>query len=200
MATPLSGPFRCLRRPRFQLSSAHRCALCTGVACRRPLCLGSGLPFSPNSPQTPPTSRPLRIEFPDAIHHDTARGDGREPIYRDDTDVQRGQAVNCGFQVRVPGLPLHLRQDAARGLPASAQNAQRPHANEAAGHRGEAATAHACRHSNKGSGCGRWSAVKTRLLCDPRGAHELQGVSGIADDTSRTFGGARHGGAVGRAR
>ena len=33
------------------------------------------------------------------------------------------------------------------GLPASAQNAQRPHANEAAGHQGEAATAHARQRS-----------------------------------------------------
>jgi len=31
-------------------------------------------------------SRPLRIEFPDAIYHVTARVDRREPIYRDDTD------------------------------------------------------------------------------------------------------------------
>ena len=31
-------------------------------------------------------SRPLRIEFPGAIYHVTARGDRREPIYRDDAD------------------------------------------------------------------------------------------------------------------
>ena len=31
-------------------------------------------------------SRPLRIEFPDAIYHVTSRGDRREAIYRDDDD------------------------------------------------------------------------------------------------------------------
>jgi len=31
-------------------------------------------------------SRPLRIEFPNAIYHVTARGDRREPIYLDDDD------------------------------------------------------------------------------------------------------------------
>lgn len=31
-------------------------------------------------------SRPLRIEFPGAVYHITARGDRREPIYRDDDD------------------------------------------------------------------------------------------------------------------
>ena len=31
-------------------------------------------------------SRPLRIEFPDAVYHVTSRGDRREPIYRDDAD------------------------------------------------------------------------------------------------------------------
>jgi len=31
-------------------------------------------------------SRPLRIEFPDAVHHVTSRGDRREAIYRDDAD------------------------------------------------------------------------------------------------------------------
>jgi REP element-mobilizing transposase RayT len=30
--------------------------------------------------------RPLRIEFPGAVHHVTSRGDRREPIYRDDID------------------------------------------------------------------------------------------------------------------
>jgi REP element-mobilizing transposase RayT len=33
-------------------------------------------------------SRPLRIEFPDAVYHVTSRGDRREPIYRDDADRQ----------------------------------------------------------------------------------------------------------------
>jgi REP element-mobilizing transposase RayT len=33
-------------------------------------------------------SRPLRIEFPNAIYHVTARGDRREDIYRDDIDRQ----------------------------------------------------------------------------------------------------------------
>ena len=31
-------------------------------------------------------SRPLRLEFPDAVYHVTSRGDRREPIYRDDDD------------------------------------------------------------------------------------------------------------------
>ena len=33
-------------------------------------------------------SRPLRIEFPDALYHVTARGDRREDIYEDDQDRQ----------------------------------------------------------------------------------------------------------------
>jgi len=33
-------------------------------------------------------SRPLRIEFEDAICHVTSRGDRREPIYKDDADRQ----------------------------------------------------------------------------------------------------------------
>jgi len=31
-------------------------------------------------------ARPLRIEFADAVHHVTARGDRREPIFEDDAD------------------------------------------------------------------------------------------------------------------
>ena len=31
-------------------------------------------------------TRPLRIEFPGAIYHITARGDRKAPIYSDDTD------------------------------------------------------------------------------------------------------------------
>ncbi len=31
-------------------------------------------------------SRPLRIEFPDALYHITSRGDRREDIYDDDAD------------------------------------------------------------------------------------------------------------------
>jgi putative transposase len=31
-------------------------------------------------------SRPLRLEFPDALYHITSRGDRREDIYEDDVD------------------------------------------------------------------------------------------------------------------
>jgi putative transposase len=31
-------------------------------------------------------SRPLRIEFPGAVHHLTSRGDWHEPIFVDDAD------------------------------------------------------------------------------------------------------------------
>ena len=31
-------------------------------------------------------SRPLRLEFPDALYHITSRGDRREDIYEDDGD------------------------------------------------------------------------------------------------------------------
>jgi putative transposase len=31
-------------------------------------------------------SRPIRIEFPDALYHVTARGDRREDIFDDDVD------------------------------------------------------------------------------------------------------------------
>ena len=33
-------------------------------------------------------SRPIRIEFPDALYHVTARGDRREDIFEDDQDRQ----------------------------------------------------------------------------------------------------------------
>jgi len=33
-------------------------------------------------------ARPLRIEFPGALYHITSRGDGREDIYLDDSDMQ----------------------------------------------------------------------------------------------------------------
>lgn len=36
--------------------------------------------------QTQSMARPLRIEFPGAVYHVTARGDRREPIYMDDED------------------------------------------------------------------------------------------------------------------
>jgi hypothetical protein len=38
-------------------------------------------------------SRPLRIEFPGALHHVTSRGDRREDIFADDTDRARLLAV-----------------------------------------------------------------------------------------------------------
>ena len=38
-------------------------------------------------------SRPLRIEFPGALYHVTARGDRREDIFTDDTDRARLMAV-----------------------------------------------------------------------------------------------------------
>jgi hypothetical protein len=50
--------------------------------------LGSGLAFLVNLTYASLMSRPLRIEFPDAIYHVTVRGDRREDIYRDDEDRQ----------------------------------------------------------------------------------------------------------------
>jgi putative transposase len=38
--------------------------------------------------RTPPMTRPLRLEFPGAVYHVTACGDGREPIVLDDEDRQ----------------------------------------------------------------------------------------------------------------
>ena len=38
-------------------------------------------------------ARPLRIELPGALYHVTSRGDGREDIYRGDTDRQTFLAV-----------------------------------------------------------------------------------------------------------
>ena len=34
-------------------------------------------------------SRPVRVEFADAVYHVTARGNERKAIYRDDADRQR---------------------------------------------------------------------------------------------------------------
>ena len=36
-----------------------------------------------------PTARPLRISYPGAVYHVTARGNDRQAIVRDDTDRQR---------------------------------------------------------------------------------------------------------------
>jgi putative transposase len=33
-------------------------------------------------------SRPIRLEFPDALYHITSRGDRREDIYDDDADSE----------------------------------------------------------------------------------------------------------------
>jgi REP element-mobilizing transposase RayT len=38
-------------------------------------------------------ARPLRIEFPGAVYHVTARGDGRQAIFRDDADREKFLAV-----------------------------------------------------------------------------------------------------------
>ena len=57
--------------------------------------LGSGLAFCPYFPEPPLQSksaeilkmaRPLRIEFPGAVYHVTARGDRRKPIVLGDED------------------------------------------------------------------------------------------------------------------
>ena len=88
--------------------------------------------------------------------------------------ARRGQGKTETFKFL--GLRLHLRQDAARGLPASAQNAQRPHANEAAGHQGEAAPAHARQHSRTREVA---ASGGQRLFCVPRGAHQLPGTGVI---------------------
>jgi len=47
---------------------------------------GSGLYFIPNGRYACSMTRPLRLEFPGAVYHITARGDGREDIYLDDAD------------------------------------------------------------------------------------------------------------------
>ena len=47
---------------------------------------GQVLPLAKIPATLPHMSRPLRIEFPGAAYHVTARGDRREPIYRDDAD------------------------------------------------------------------------------------------------------------------
>ena len=43
-------------------------------------------------------SRPLRIEFPDAVYHVTSRGDRRESIFEDDEDRQ------CWLRVLAQGM------------------------------------------------------------------------------------------------
>lgn len=69
--------------------------LVSGLA---PCAAPSSCSFSPHrawiSPSTEPAicdivmvmSRPLRIQFPGALYHITSRGDGRDPIYFDDSD------------------------------------------------------------------------------------------------------------------
>ena len=50
-------------------------------------------PLATTHSDTPPMSRPLRIEFPDALYHLTSRGDRREAIFIDDVDRQAFLAV-----------------------------------------------------------------------------------------------------------
>ncbi len=38
-------------------------------------------------------ARPLRLQFPGALYHVTARGNGRQPVFADDTDHERLLAV-----------------------------------------------------------------------------------------------------------
>jgi hypothetical protein len=47
---------------------------------------GAGLAFILFIRYPATMSRPLRLEFPDAIYHITSRGDRREDIYEDDDD------------------------------------------------------------------------------------------------------------------
>lgn len=49
-------------------------------------------------------ARPLRIQFPGALYHVTARGNGRQPIFADDIDCERFLTVLTGIVVR-----YHLR-------------------------------------------------------------------------------------------
>jgi putative transposase len=55
-------------------------------------------------------ARPLRLEFPGALYHVTARGNERKPIYRDEQDrrrfLQRLSAVAGGFRLRVHAYVL----------------------------------------------------------------------------------------------
>lgn len=62
-------------------------------------------------------SRPLRIEFPDALYHVTSRGDRREPIFNDDQDRQSflditGMALDrfdaCALAYCLMGNHYHL--------------------------------------------------------------------------------------------
>lgn len=50
--------------------------------------MGSGLAFCLAEVYSLSMSRPLRVEFPGAHYHATARGDRREPIFEDDQDRQ----------------------------------------------------------------------------------------------------------------
>ena len=65
-------------------------------------------------------SRPLRIEWPDALYHVTARGDRREPIVEDDADREGWVALlaqTCeGVPSRVkPGERISAAIRAAAG-------------------------------------------------------------------------------------
>jgi putative transposase len=54
--------------------------------------------------------RPLRLEFPGALYHVTARGNERKPIYRNEQDrrrfLERLSAVADGFRLRVHAYVL----------------------------------------------------------------------------------------------
>lgn len=52
-------------------------------------------------------ARPLRLQFPGAIYHVTARGNARQPIYREDEDRRQFLTVLSHDFVRFWGQVLN---------------------------------------------------------------------------------------------
>lgn len=71
---------------------------------------GQVLPFAPTPKILSPMSRPLRIELPGAYYHVTSRGDRREPMFEDDSDVAALLGVLKEGMHRFDAEVLHTRR------------------------------------------------------------------------------------------
>ena len=94
-----------------------------------------------------------------------------------------------------PGLQLRLRQEPSGPLPGRTEDPPRPHASQAQGDQGGAATAAAPADSRAGevAAAGSWPASLPTMRCRP-----TAGPWGRSATTSRIYGGARFGDAAKR--
>ena len=93
--------------------TARLCAMCLNRKHASTESKGSGLASRQNPATLSHMSRPLRIEFPGAGYHVTARGDRREPIYRDELVSPCLSAEQCKQPAALGRLPSRVEKVAA---------------------------------------------------------------------------------------